>query len=130
MATTYDREIKGSIDLTYKGVTYSDIQVAYITATSEYKGEKKVTNFYTTQPIPEIDIKPLDIRLYPRKGMNEDFETVIKPLMEGQVVHCEGLISKSGKTYAMDLVFDNEQVPSFLKKPLYQGTLDKANAEG
>lgn len=129
MATTNERKLVGTADVKIDGEVYPDTEIAHITATNEYQGNVKVSEYYTTAPIPEADIKPADIRLYTRKGMNEDFDTIIKPLFEGEVVDLQGLEAKSGKTYGGNFIFDAGTVPAFLNKPVYKGVLDFAPRE-
>lgn len=129
MATTNERKVVGTADVKVNGEVHSGIEIAHITSSNEYQGKTKVSKYFTTAPIPEANIKPTDIRLYPRPGMNEDFDSIIKPLFEGQVVDLQGLTAKSGKSYGGNFIFDMEQVPSFLSKPIYKGVLDFAPRE-
>lgn len=126
MATTNERTVVGVADVKIEDVVHEGVEIALITATNEYKGNTKVSEYYTTAPIPEANIKPTDIRLYTRKGMNEDFDTIIKPLFEGQVVELQGLVKKDGGTYGGSFIFDASVVPSFLDKPVYKGDLNFA----
>lgn len=129
MATTNEREVVGTADVKINGEVYPSTEIAHITSTNEYQGKKKVSKYFTTAPIPDAGIKPTDIRLYPRPGMNEDFDSIIKPLFEGEVVDLQGLQAKSGKSYGGKFIFDMDQVPSFLSKPIYKGVLDFAPRE-
>jgi len=133
MATQREREVVGSADLKYGDQIIEDIQIAYITETKEYKGQTTVKYYYTTQPVSELDIKPTDIRLYPRRGMNEDFDTVIKPLFEGEEVLAKGLeyskYSKKEGTYNAYLSFYTDVAPETKsgKKLPFLGKLDGEN---
>lgn len=126
MATTNERKIVGKANVKIGEAVYEDIEIAHITATSEYQGKTRVSEYYTTAPIPEAGIKPTDIRLYGRKGMNEDFDSTIKPFFEGETVTLQGLVTKAGKTYKGDFIFDATAVPEYLDKPIFKGVLDFA----
>lgn len=110
------REVVGTANLKYGDQVIEDVQIAYITEVKEFKGKETTKYYYTTQPLPDLDIKPTDIRLYTRKGMNEDFDTVIKPLFEGREVLAKGLINSKKETYNAYLTFEASQTPSWATK--------------
>lgn len=127
MSTVNERKVIGTANVKIGDDVYNDIEIAHIEATKTYKGESKVSHYYTTAPIAEAGIKPTAVRLYLRRGMSEDFETAIKPLFEGETVHFENLPTASGSTYKGDFAFDATIYPTFLYEKgykTYKGVLD------
>lgn len=128
-AKVIDRKILGTVDLVLDGETYNDIEVAEITTENTYKGVTTVKQYLTTGPISE-DYGANLIRIYHKsgllKGVDLDFDTQIKPLFEGEVVHFNKLTKKDKSTYEADLIFNPLEIPGFVtdkRKPPYLGEL-------
>lgn len=128
-AKVTDRKILGTVDLVLEGKTYPGIEVAELTTENTYKGQTTVKQYLTTGPISDEYGANL-IRIYHKsgllKGLDLDFDTQIKPLFEGEVVHFDSLNKKDNSTYEADLVFYPLAIPSFVeknRKPPYLGNL-------
>lgn len=129
MAKEVERREIGKVDFNYDGTEIKDVTIAEFTVTNEWKGEKTVSKYFTTQPLPDVDLPADKIRLYPflggKKGHRLTDEEALA-LFRGESVHAEGLPKTKGGTYDADFIFNPVEVPSFLSKPYYQGVTEFA----
>ena len=107
----------GLADISYRGTVYRDCPIYYVKRSSERK------SFFTPDQVGDLPVNK--IRLYPRRKMSTDFETVIKPLFEGKAVYLQGLNKRAGGEFDQEFVFHNHKVPFYLKgDPYYYGSLE------
>lgn len=106
MAKPTDRKIEklGLVNLKYGTRFIPNMGVVKMTLIWE-DGEEGFP-YYTIQKIEELGIPADKIRLYPRAGMDTDFEKTIKPLFEGEELEMTLYSKKKNKHYQALLSFD------------------------
>lgn len=116
-----EMSVVGTVDLMYNGVKYPNIGVVEVTPIWEDGPGKP---YFTTAEIEELKLPAEKIQLHPMKGMNTDFEEVIKPLFEGESVRLQMISEKTKRPYEAIFTFDAAGEAYGKKKRWYQGALE------
>ena len=115
----------GFVNLPYQGQVIPQVGIVKVTVHWD-KGD--TSEYFATQAIEALDLPAEKIQLRPLRGMSTDFDTVIKPLFEGESVSLSLPSQKTGKPYDVVLTFDaaGEAYSKSGKTPWYQGNLDRS----
>lgn len=116
-------EVMGVVNLKAGGNVYPNKGVVKITPI--WDGEPGIP-YFALQEIEELDLPAEKIQLKLLKGMSDDFETVVKPLLEGEAVKMEMTSKKDGRPYEAIFTFDPLGTPYHKgsRKPWHKGNLD------